>query len=140
MKKYAKILVALTFLLGLGVAAKAETSPGITVTVPFEFVVSGKILPAGTYTATRSFYANPRLLQLTNRANGNSVCVLSNEVESNSADKLYVSFKQVGKQHFISSIHSIDDVYNIPVTRSVILEAATKPNNIAVLSGSAGSK
>ena len=68
MKKYARILVALSFLLGLGVAAEAEIRPEIIVTMPFEFVVSGKTLPAGTYTASRLFYTDLRMLQLTSRS------------------------------------------------------------------------
>jgi hypothetical protein len=53
MKKYAKILVAVTFLLGLGVAAKAETRPEIIAKFPFQFMVGGKTLPAGTYKVSR---------------------------------------------------------------------------------------
>ncbi len=41
MKKYARILVAVTFLLGLGVAANAETRAEVVVTLPFQFVVGG---------------------------------------------------------------------------------------------------
>jgi hypothetical protein len=53
MKTFARILVAVTFLLGLSVAADAEIQPQIAVTLPFDFVVSGKTLPAGTYTVRR---------------------------------------------------------------------------------------
>jgi hypothetical protein len=53
MKKYARILVAVAFLLGLGVTANAELQAEIVVTLPFEFVVGGKTLPAGTYTVKR---------------------------------------------------------------------------------------
>jgi hypothetical protein len=140
MKKYARILVALTFLLGLGVAAKAEVSPLIIVTMPFEFVVSGKTLPAGTYTASRLPYAGFRMLQLTSRAKGTSVFIVSTDVESDFADKPSVIFKQVGKQHFLSSIQTADKVYYIPVTRSVILEAAAKSHDLASVSGSAGGR
>ena len=54
-KKYARILLTLVGLLGLGVAAKAQIRGEIVVTLPFEFVVSGKTLPAGTYTLSRFF-------------------------------------------------------------------------------------
>src|SRR5258708_20732815 len=52
-KKYANILLTLICLLGLGVAAEAQIRGEIIVTLPFEFVVSGKTLPAGTYTLSR---------------------------------------------------------------------------------------
>ena len=45
MKKYARILVATTFLLGLSVAAKAESRAELVVTLPFEFVASRKDTP-----------------------------------------------------------------------------------------------
>ncbi len=54
-KMYACILLTLVGLLGLGVAAKAQIRGQIVVTLPFEFVVSGKTLPAGTYTLSRFF-------------------------------------------------------------------------------------
>jgi hypothetical protein len=79
------------------------------------------------------------MLQLTSRANGTSVFVLSSEVESTSADKPYLRFKQVGKQHFLSSIQTSDRSYTFPVSRSVILEAAAT-HDLASVSGSAGGK
>ena len=53
MKKYTRILVATTFLLGLGVAANAEIQPVIAVTMPFEFVAGKTTLPAGKYIVKR---------------------------------------------------------------------------------------
>ena len=50
MRKYAKTLVAIAFLLGLTGAIKAEGQDGVIVNMPFEFVVGAKTLPAGTYT------------------------------------------------------------------------------------------
>ena len=140
MKKYARILAAATFLLGVGVAAKAETRAVVVVTLPFEFVVSGKTLPAGTYTASLLSDARFGGLMLTSRANGTSVLVLPNKVESVYAYKPTVSFRQVGAQHFLSAIQTEDEVYNIPVSRSVILEASTKPHDTVSVSVSGGSE
>src|SRR5258708_15989262 len=52
-KKYASILLTLICLLGLGVTAAAQGRAEIVVTLPFEFVASGKTLPAGRYTPSR---------------------------------------------------------------------------------------
>jgi hypothetical protein len=140
MKQYARILVAVILLTGLGMAAKAESRTEIVVTLPFEFVASGKTFPAGTYTAGRLTDAGLSGLRLTNRANGTSVFVLPNEVESTSAYKPKVIFKQVGKQHFLSAIQTANEVYNIPVYRSVTPEAAAKPRDTVFVSGSAGGR
>jgi hypothetical protein len=139
-EEVARILAAVILLSGLGVAAKAESTTEIVVTLPFQFVASGKTLPAGTYTAGRLTDGRFTGLRLTNRANGASVFVLPNEVESTSAYKPKVSFKQVGEQHFLSAIQTANEVYNIPVYRSVILEAAAKPRGTVSVSGSAGGR
>ncbi len=140
MKQYARILIAVILLSGLGVAAQAESRTEIVVTLPFEFVASGKTFPAGTYTAGRLTDEGLGGLRLTNRATGTSVLVLPDEVESASAYKPKVIFKQVGNQHFLSAIQTADEVYNIPVYRSVILEAAAKPHGTVSASGSAGGR
>jgi hypothetical protein len=140
MKKYARSLVAVAFLLGLGVTAKAESGSRVVVTLPFEFVVSGKTLPAGTYTASRLSDYRFGGLRLTSRANGTSIFVLPNEVEGTSADKPNLTFRQVGEQHFLSAVQTEDEIYNIPVSRSVILEASTKPHDTVSVSVSGGSE
>jgi hypothetical protein len=130
MKNYTRIIVAVTLLFGLSVAAKAESETGIVVTLPFQFVVKGKILPAGTYTAKQ--LSNSRFaLRLSNRANGNSVFVLPNEVENASAFMPRVSFQRVGEHYFLSAIQTADDVYNFPISRSALMEAAAKSPDTA---------
>jgi len=140
MKQYARILVAVILLSGLGVAAQAESRTEIVVTLPFEFVASGKTFPAGTYTAGRLTDTGRDGLRLTNRATGASVFVLPDEVESAYANKPKVIFKQVGNQRFLSAIQTEDEVYNIPVYRSIVLEAAAKPHGSVSSSGSAGGR
>jgi hypothetical protein len=135
MKKYARILVAVTVLLGLGVTAKAESSPLVIVNLPFDFVVRGKTLPAGTYTVTRLSYAALDGLILTNRANGTGVFLLANEVEGASSYRPHVSFKQVGEQYFLSAIQSADDFYNIPLPRAATLEAAAPSSDTVSVAG-----
>ena len=64
--------------------------------------------------------------------------MLPNEVESSYAYKPSVSVRQVGAQHFLAAIQTADEVYNIPVPRSVTLEAAAKPRGPVSASRSAG--
>src|SRR5216684_10610 len=101
-KKYASILAAIICFLALGVAAKAQIRGEIVVTLPFEFVVSGKTLPAGTYTVSR-----------------------------------FSDDKSSGL--ILSKIQTTNDVYNIPVSRSVIVEAAAGSRDNGSASGSSGS-
>ena len=138
MKKYARFLVAITVLVGLSVAAKAETRAEIVVTLPFEFAVGGKTLPAGTYTVSRLSDEKFDGLILTSYDKHTSVFVRPSEIESASPDKPQVSFQRVGDQHFLSTIQTTWDVYHFPVSHSVIREAAAKSRDNVSVSGSSG--
>ena len=119
MKKYAKILVAVTFLLGLGVAAKADTRPWIIAKFPFLFVVAGKTLPAGTYKVSRLGDDPLSALIITKDDSTASVFVLPLSIaEPFFLIKLKVGFERVGASYILSSIHTGDFVYNIPVFRA----------------------
>jgi hypothetical protein len=137
MKKYAKILVAVTFLLGLGVAAKAETRPEITAKFPFQFVVGGKTLPAGTYRVSRLGDDPLSPLMLTNDNSTANVFVLPHSIAA-SSDRPKVGFERVGARYLLSSIQTGDLVYNISISRSLAMVAAAKPNGNVSASGSAG--
>ncbi len=83
MKKHAGLLVAITLLFGLGVAAKAETRAEIVVTLPFAFVVGGKTLPAGTYSVSRWSGDKFGSLMLTSHDNRASVFLLPRNLLKN---------------------------------------------------------
>jgi hypothetical protein len=140
MKQYARMLVAVTFLLGFSAAANAQIRPQIAVTLPFTFVVNGKTLPAGSYTVKR-FSPQPfDVLMLTSNQSGTSVFVLPFEMKEASDDRPKVSFRKVGEQRFLSAIQTEDYVYNFSVPRGVILEAAAKQPGAASPLASGGSK
>jgi hypothetical protein len=140
MKKYARIIVAVTFLLGFSVAANAEIRGQVIVKLPFAFVAGGVRLPAGTY-AVKRFSQQPfDTLMLTSDDKGTSVFIHPTEMEDASDDKPKVSFHKVGEQHFLSAIETADYVYNFTVSKSFLLEAAAKQRDIASGSASGGGK
>jgi hypothetical protein len=138
MNKYTRFIVAITFLVGLGVAAKAETRAEIVVTLPFGFEFGGKTLPAGTYTVSSLSGDKVGPLMLTSHDNSASVYELPSASESAPPDNPQVSFQRVGDQNFLSTIQTTWDVYHFPVSRSVIVEAAAKARDNASASGSSG--
>jgi len=141
MKTYARIMVAITFLFGLGVAANAEIQPQVTATLPFDFVAGKTTLPAGKYIVRRISEQPFDVLMLTCDDTGVSVFVRPTEMENASDDKPKLGFQKVGGQHFLSSIQTADYVYNFSVSRRTILEAAAaKPRDNASVSGSGGGK
>ena len=137
-EKYTSILLALIGILGMGTAAKAEIRGALKVTVPFEFVVDGRTLPAGTYTVSRLANDKHDGLILSNYESQTSVFVLPVGVERASADKPEVSFQRVGEQLFLSSIRTLQDVYDIEVPRSAMLEAAGRSHENTGSSDSSG--
>jgi hypothetical protein len=140
MKKYTRILVAIIFLLGLGVAANAQTQPVIAANMPFEFVAGKTTLPAGAYVVKRISAQPFDVLMITSRDNGTSVFVNPAEMEDASTYKPNMSFRKVGEQHVLSQIQTADYVYNFHVSRPVTLTAAAKPPDTVSVSASGGSK
>jgi hypothetical protein len=140
MKKYARILVAVTFLLGFSVAANAEMRAQVIVKLPFAFVASGVTLPAGTYTVKRFSQQPFDTLILTSDDKGTSVFIHPVEMENATGDTSKVSFHWVGEQHFLSAIETPDYIYNFTVSKSVLLEAAAKQRDVVAAPSSGGSK
>lgn len=136
-KQYLRILIVLIGAAGLAIAAKGQVVDQIVVNIPYEFVVAGKTLPAGTYRVNRVPNSSERALLLSSFENRASAIVLATDVESIPADKAQVSFEQVEGQYFLSKIKTADHVFTIPVYRSAIMEAAVKSHRGTSASGSA---
>jgi hypothetical protein len=134
-KQCLRILIALIGVVGLGMAARGQVSDQIQVNIPYEFVVAGKTLPAGTYRVNRLGEAYEETLVLSSVDTRARVMVLSTSVEGTQADKPEVSFEQVDGQHFLSKIETADHVFTIPVSRSEILEAAARTHSGTSASG-----
>jgi hypothetical protein len=141
MKKmnYARALVAIIGLFGLGMAAHAENRGEIVVTLPFDFVAGGKSLPAGAYTV--STFTNDKYdgLLLFNYDARVSVFVRASEIDDAASDKPEVSFEHAGDQHFLSTIRTVHDIYNIPVSRAALMQAADRATTKGMLQGNPGS-
>ena len=135
-KQCLRILIALVGVAGLGLTARGQVPDQIEVNIPYEFVVAGKTLPAGTYRVNRLSDTNRETLVLSSFESRARVMVLSTSVESTQADKPEVSFEQVGGQHFLSKIETADHVFTIPVSRSEILEATARSHGGTSASGS----
>jgi hypothetical protein len=140
MKNYAKILVVITFILGLSGASKAESQDGIIVTLPFKFVVGGKTLPAGTYTMRNAYDDPSGPLMITNHDGSTSVFVLPYVSESASTEKPELDFQRGGEEHFLSTVHSAWRIYHLPVSQSALTEAIAAAHNGGSSSASSGSE
>jgi tetraacyldisaccharide-1-P 4'-kinase len=133
-----RMAVALVSFAGLGITAKAQAADQIVVTVPFEFVVAGKTLPAGTYRVNR--VSDDRRDGLTFRSveARASAIVHPIKVESAPANKAQVSFETAGDEHFLSKIQTEDNVFIIPVSRAATVLASRKSHRDGASGSSVG--
>ena len=106
-----RIAVALVGFAGLGFTAKAQVPDQIVVTIPFEFVVAGKTLPAGTYRVNRVADDKWEGLIFSSFENRAGAIVHPIQVQSAPADKAKVSFETAGDEHFLSKIETADNVF-----------------------------
>jgi hypothetical protein len=140
MKQYARTLVAIAFLFGLAGAVKAEAETADIVTVPFEFVVGAKVLPAGTYTVRSLSDDRSGTLMISSRDQGTSMFVLPFVADSVVTDKAELSFNKVGDRYFLSSIQTEATVYRIHVLDSSVNETLAKANGGVPAPGSRGGR
>ena len=125
-KQSLRILLAVFGLAGLGVAAKAQDIDQVVVTIPFEFVVGGKTLPAGTYRTNRISNDKHEGLVLSSVENHVSVILHPTKVESTHDDNAQASFQETGDQRFLSTIETGDNIFTIPEPSVVIQEASAR--------------
>ena len=127
-KTYLRIATALIGFAGLAISAKAQAVDQVIVDIPFEFSVAGKTLPAGNYRVSRVNDWNDRALLIRSFENGASIMIFSDYTQSASRENTKLTFKQVGDEHFLSSIATADHVFGISVPARE-LEAAEKLQN-----------
>jgi len=121
-----RILSAVFGLAALAITAKGQTVDHLIVNIPYEFVVAGKTLPAGTYRVSRINDKDERQLIISSFENREAVMVISNEVSPIRTDSPSLSFEQAGGEYFLSKIATAEHVFTIPVSKRAVLEAIAK--------------
>jgi hypothetical protein len=140
MKKHCvRILSAFFGLAALAITAKGQTADQLIVNIPYEFVVAGKTLPAGSYRINRVYDDNDRALVISNVESRAAVLVLPTEVAGKTRNEQPgVGFEQVGDQHLLSKIETAGHVFKISVPSPAVLEAAMKKHSGSSASMSSG--
>ena len=102
-KRMTCVFAALAATVVMSIPASALTPTQTKVTVPFEFIASGKTLPAGVYTFAESSAAP--LLVLRNARGDASVSFLANRVgPTMGAAKPQLVFKKVNGKHYLAEV------------------------------------
>lgn len=134
-QQLANVLLIITSLFGLAAGAKAETHREVIVKIPYEFVVAGRTLPAGTYTVSR--LSDDRLagLSIASYEQRSGVVVLPNQFENRPADDTKISLEHLGGMYFLRSIETLDGVYTFPLPHSALLMAKSAQTDNMSASG-----
>jgi hypothetical protein len=122
-QQLASVLLIIISLFGFAAGAKAETRREIVVNIPYEFVVAGHTLPAGTYTVSRLSDDRRSGLTIASYEQRSGVIVLPNQFENRLADETKVRFEHLGDMYFLRSIETLDGVYTFSLPHSAVLMA-----------------
>lgn len=128
---YVRFLSAFFGLAALAAATRAQAVDQIIVNVPYDFVVAGKTLPAGTYKVNRINDRGINELSIISFENRTGALLVSTEVSATTENKAALSFQHIGDQYFLSKITTAEHIFTIPVSAKsapVIAKNQTSPS------------
>jgi hypothetical protein len=136
-KLYLRMAVALLGFAGLSAAAKAQSADQLVVKVPFEFVLAGTTLPAGTY-RVRPVSDDPTSgIVFSSYENHAIAAVLPIDMQHVYTNDPKVTFKTAGGEHFLNRIQTEENAFDIPVSKAKLTEALARNNATSL--GASGS-
>lgn len=101
-KQLLAIVATLSIATTLTVTGLAGLSTKVTANIPFDFMVSGKTLPAGSYTVVRGTTRNTLVI----RNQANSVAIIAITMEATDKTKApRLVFRRYGNQRFLAQIY-----------------------------------
>src|SRR5215467_13144921 len=110
-KQHLTVVLTLACILGLGIVAQAQESEVVT-KVPFDFVVGGKTLPAGTYSVQRASSVWDSHLIIRNSESAAFLLPVAFD-NVGSGEQAQLSFEHVGDKYFLSKVRTLGGVYTI---------------------------
>lgn len=128
MKRQAYTMIALLVLVGsMAVAAQAQSNgrTELRASIPFEFIVGDKSMPAGEYTISR---INPSsdlaVLQFRSKDGRSTVMVRMNNVIARASDSSRLIFNSYGSERYLSQAWTDGDANGLQAPRSKAERAA----------------
>ena len=107
-------------------AAFAADADHLVVNIPYDFIVDGNTLPAGTYIVRRLSDTSESLLSISSFEQRTAVSTIAGDVEPSSHVKGSVTFVNAGDQHFLTRIQTGAHVFNLYVSAKAVQEAANQ--------------
>jgi hypothetical protein len=139
-RNYFRLFVVSLFVASFGVAAQAGEPDRLLVNIPYDFVVSGKTLPAGAYHVSRFSEGDLHELAIRSVETGSTVIALSSEIKSVSSNQPKVTLRGSGDQRFLSQIQTAEHIFTIPVSKSVLAEGTADSGRGSYVSGTSESR
>lgn len=105
MKKHVYTMIALIVMVGsLAVAAQAQGGSGsrLVASIPFDFSVDGKTLPAGEYTVRQINPSSDRVILQLRSKDGHGAMIQMNNVIGRANDGARLVFNRYGNQYYFS--------------------------------------
>jgi hypothetical protein len=118
-KQYLTVLFTLISVLGLGLGARAQEQDTVLGKVPYDFVVRGQVLPAGTYRISR-IDPSSRTLEISSYETGASALLVPTFFDDTQTGHAQFIFEHVGNTYFLSAIGTPIGTYSITVPHSAI--------------------
>jgi hypothetical protein len=138
-RNFFRWFVVSLFGLGFGMAAQAQEPDRLVVNVPYDFVVNGKLLPAGKYKVQRYNDNDLRQLILIDAERNTSVLTLSSQVRDARDFRPGITLQQAGDQRFLTRIQTAEHVFVIPESQAAFEAAAAKLERTNDLTGTSES-
>lgn len=119
-RQYLNVLFTVICVLGLGLGARAQDEDTIVAKVPYDFVVGGRVLPAGTYRVSRVDSAGLRELIVRSSDTGEGVFVIPTVFAYAPGERAKLSRRPIGGKYFLTAIQTLNGVYTMALPRSAI--------------------
>jgi hypothetical protein len=127
-KQYLGVVFTFICILGLGLAARAQDESTVVVKVPYDFVIAGKVLPAGSYRTSRvDFPSASRELAISGYETGASALLVPTLFDDAQAGHAQFSFERIGNKYYLSAVETPIGRYAISIPTSATKLAQTKP-------------
>jgi hypothetical protein len=104
----------------LGLGARAQEEDTVVAKVPFDFVVGGQVLPAGSYRVSRVDTTGSRELEISSYEKRASAFLIATFFDDFQTGHAQLNFEHVGDKYFLSAVETPIGTYAITIPPSAI--------------------
>jgi hypothetical protein len=115
-RQYSTVLFTLICICGLALGAHAQAKRVVVAKVPYNFVIGGQVLSAGTYEVRRaSLISGPGELEISSHQSGAKTLLVPTFFDDLQTGHAQLTFQHAGDMYFLSAIETPSGTYTIAV-------------------------